>query len=130
MDIFKFNSKYNFILFLFYFLPVSFILGKAILEFNIILIIIIFLKDIISEKKNIGIFFENKIIFPLFLLWIYLGFNIHNGLDNDGNWMRALFFFKFILLIFAFAYYINLKSFRNKIINFLTIIIIIFYFDI
>lgn len=130
MDIFKFNSKYNFILFLFYFLPISFILGKAILEFNIILIIIIFLKDLISEKKNIGIFFENKIIFPLFLLWIYLGFNIHNGLDNDGNWMRALFFFKFILLIFAFAYYLNLKSFRNKIINFWTIIIIIVSFDI
>jgi len=66
----------------------------------------------------------------LFLLWIYLGFNIHNGLDNDGNWMRALFFFKFILLIFAFAYYLNLESFRNKIINFWTIIIIIVSFDV
>ena len=49
----KLIHKDNFILLFFSLLPVSFIVGNAILELNIIFIIILFLKEIIRDQKKI-----------------------------------------------------------------------------
>jgi O-antigen ligase len=130
MNIYIFKKKQNLIFLFFSLLPVSFILGKAILELNIILIIFFFLKDIIDEKKSFKLLLRNKSFLPLFLLWIYLNFNVLNSSNIDSNLIRGLFFFKNILLVFAFIYYLKLKSFRNKIINYWTVILLIVSFDI
>ena len=54
----KLIHKDNFILLFFSLLPVSFIVGNAILELNIIFIIILFLKEIIRDQKNLNQFFN------------------------------------------------------------------------
>ena len=130
MNFYKLSSKYNLIYLIFSFLPISFVIGKAVLEFNIILIIIIFLKDLIYENHNLKSFFQSKIFVSLIILWIYLIFNILVGLNNFENTHRGLFFFKYILLVFAFIHYLKIDSLRDKIINFWTIVLLIVSFDV
>jgi O-antigen ligase len=130
MNFLKLTTKHNLIYLFFSFLPISFIIGKAILELNIILIIIFFISDLIYEKQDLKKIFRSRIFLSLTILWIYLNFNIFNGLDNKGNIIRGLFFFKYILLIFAFIHYLKLVSLRDKIINFWTIVLLIVSFDV
>ena len=67
--------KDNFILLFFSLLPISFILGNAVLELNIILIIIFFLKEIIKDKNHLYQFLKDKLFFILLILWAYLIIN-------------------------------------------------------
>ena len=68
----KLIKQSNFILLFFYLLPISFILGNAVLELNIILIVITFLKEIINDKSELKKIFKSKLFITLLLFWIYL----------------------------------------------------------
>ena len=58
----KLIHKNNFILLFFSLLPISFILGNAVLELNIILIIILFLREIIKDKDQLYQFLQGKLL--------------------------------------------------------------------
>ena len=126
----KFLHKDNFILLFFSLLPISFILGNAILEFNIILIILLFIKEIIKDKKQLYIFLKSKLFFILLILWAYLNINSLVGINYENSLRRSIFFFRYIFLILAMIYFLNSESLRNKVINFWTIILLIVSFDI
>tara|TARA_B100000989_G_scaffold291319_1_gene265658 strand:- start:19 stop:1266 length:1248 start_codon:yes stop_codon:yes gene_type:complete len=126
----KFLHKDNFILLFFSLLPISFILGNAILEFNIILIILLFIKEIIKDKKQLYIFLKSKLFFILLILWAYLNINSLVGINYENSIRRSIFFFRYIFLILAMIYFLNSDSLRNKVINFWTIILLIVSFDI
>tara|TARA_A100001015_G_scaffold294878_1_gene373164 strand:- start:526 stop:1773 length:1248 start_codon:yes stop_codon:yes gene_type:complete len=126
----KFLNKDNFILLFFSLLPISFILGNAILEFNIILIILLFIKEIIKDKKQLYILLKSKLFFILLILWAYLNVNSLVGINYENSIRRSIFFFRYIFLILAMIYFLNSESLRNKVINFWTIILLIVSFDI
>ena len=103
----KLIHKDNFILLFFSLLPVSFIVGNAILELNIIFIIILFLKEIIRDQKNLNQFFKNKLFILLSILWMYLIFNSLIGINYENSLRRGIFFFRYIFLIFALIYFLK-----------------------
>ena len=81
----KFIHKDNFILLFFSLLPISFILGNAILELNIVLIILLFIKEIIKDKKQLYIFLKSKLFFILLILWTYLNINSLIGINYENS---------------------------------------------
>ena len=126
----KLIHKDNFTLFFFSLLPISFIVGNAILELNIIFIILLFLKEIIRDQKYLREFFKSKLFYLLFILWIYLIFNSLIGINYENSLRRGIFFFRYIFLIFALIYFLKDKTLRNKVINFWTLVLLIVSFDV
>lgn len=101
------NNYHNLaVITLFTFLPISFIVGNAAINFNILFIDLLFLLYCI--KSNFWGWIKSKTF--LFLITIYI-FLILNSLysfyfiiedENDGL-IRSLLFIKFILLVFSFS---------------------------
>ena len=130
MDYSKLLNKNNLILIFFSLLPISFIIGSAVLQLNIFLIIISFLREILFDKKKLKELINNRIFLILILFWIYLIINSLAGINYEVSLKRSLFFFRYILLLFAFKYFLEKELIRNKIINIWTIILLFVAFDI
>ncbi len=126
----KLIKQSNFVLLFFYLLPISFILGNAVLELNIILIVITFLKEIINDKSELKKIFKSKLFITLLLFWIYLNINAIFGINYENSLRRSFFFFKYIFLVFAFIHFLKQKKLRDNIINVWTIILLCVCFDI
>ena len=126
----KLIHKNNFILLFFSLLPISFILGNAVLELNIILIIILFLREIIKDKVQLYQFLQDKLFFILLILWAYLNINSLFAINYEGSLRRSIFFFRYIFLIFAVIYFLKNDTIRNKVINFWALVLLIVSIDI
>ena len=127
----KLVSKNNIILFFFSILPISFISGSAILELNIFFIIIFFfLKELFLDKDYFSRILKAKFFYLLISLWFYLIINSLFALDYEISFRRSIFFFRYILLIFAIAYFFRSEQIRNKVINIYTLILLFVSFDI
>lgn len=126
----KLIYKNNFILLFFSLLPISFILGNAVLELNIILIIILFLREIIKDKDQLYQFLQGKLFFILLILWAYLNINSLFAINYEGSLRRSIFFFRYIFLIFAVIYFLKNDTIRNKVINFWALVLLIVSIDI
>ena len=120
----------NFVFLIFSLLPISFILGNAILEFNIFLIIITFLKEILKNKYEYKKILKSKLFLILLFLWVYLNINALLGINYEISLKRSIFFFRYILLVFAFVFFLKHKIIRDKILNLWTLILLIVCFDI
>ena len=102
----------NKIIFLILVLPISLLAGSLIININILLLIIFFLIDL-YKKKNFKILKKKEIYF-LLLIWVYLIFNaLLIGKTEDGI-IRAVGFFRFIILTIVVAYYISYENFKYK----------------
>ena len=126
----KLIHKNNFILLFFSLLPISFILGNAVLELNIILIIILFLREIIKDKDQLYQFLQGKLFFILLILWAYLNINSLFAINYEGSLRRSIFFFRYIFLIFAVIYFLKNDTIRNKVINFWALVLLIVSIDV
>ena len=126
----KLINKDNFILLFFSLLPVSFIIGNAILELNIIFITLFFLNEILRDQKYLYQFLKSRLFLILSILWIYLIFNSLIGINYENSLRRGAFFFRYIFLVFALIYFLKNEALRNKVINFWTLILLIVSFDI
>ena len=122
--------KDNLILLFFSLLPISFILGNAILELNIIFIIVLFLKEIVQDKEQLYQFLKSKLFIILLFLWAYLNINALFAVSYEGSLRRSIFFFRYIFLVFALIYFLKNERLRNKVINFWTIVLLLVCFDI
>jgi len=117
--------------FLILFLPISLIIGTGVSEFCIITISLIFSAKVITSKK--WKLFNNKIFFLLLILWIYLiiNFLISESYQLADFSLRGLTFFKYILFIFAFIFFVKNKI--NKLLSvwsiILTVVLIDVYFE-
>ena len=126
----KLISNNNFIFLIFSLLPISFILGNAILEFNIFLIIKNFLKEILKNKYEYKKILQSKLFLILLFLWLYLNINALLGINYEISLKRSIFFFRYILLVFAFIFFLKQKILRDKVLNLWTLILLIVCFDI
>ena len=111
-------------------MPVSFIIGSAVLQLNIIIIILFFLKELLRDRKYFIELKKDKFFLSLILLWIYLIINALFGINYEISLIRSIFFFRYIFLIFALVYFFRNKQIRNQVINFWTLILLIVSFDI
>ena len=125
---FSFNLKnINIDILPIFFLPISFILGNAAVNFNLILIVLIFFYRLILEK-NIKVLFDKKNFFILFFFTLIIIKDII--FFEEINW-KSIFLLKFYLFYLSIIYFI-LKN-PNLIINFSKfslIILVLFCLDV
>jgi hypothetical protein len=95
----------NYLIVLFSIIPISLIIGNAVLEINFFFIIITFIISLNFNRKYLAEIKNDPILILLLLFWIYLIFSTFFSLDYSLSIRRNLFFFKFILLIFSFKYF-------------------------
>jgi len=135
---FKLNIIDKYIIIVLYsFLPISFIIGNAVINFNIILIDILFIYSIL-KFKNFNFQYYRKDIFILLLILLYLSANsfyqnfiIKNNQFIDEGLIRSLGLIRYILFYFSTIYFLKfLGKNKNKIFNFWTIILLIIIFDV
>ena len=84
--------KDKIILLFFSILPVSFIIGSAVLQLNIIIIILFFLKELLRDRKYFIELKKDKFFLSLILLWIYLIINALFGINYEISLIRSIFF--------------------------------------
>ena len=89
-------------------IPIGLLIGTAISESLILILISIFLTKIILTRDTI--FFKNTLFFLLAIIWISLIINSYFSLDLGVETLRNLSFFKYILMIMAFIYFFNIKK--------------------
>ena len=110
-----------------FFLPISFILGNAAVNFNLLLIVLIFFYRLLLEK-NIKILFDKKNFFILsFFILIIIKDNIF---FDEINW-KSIFLIKYYLFYLSIIYFI--LNNQNLIINFSKfslIILVLFCLDV
>jgi O-antigen ligase len=115
------------ILYLFYFLPISILIGPFASLLNILsLSIFIFFLNL---NKNFKYIFRNKVIWCLALIYIYLIFNTFISQNTYLSFSRNFGFLRFILL-FIFINYFFFKKNNHHIFKFWTLILFIVIFDI
>jgi O-antigen ligase len=127
-------------IFLFSFLPISFIFGNSRINFNIILLSILLLTYCFHYNK--WKWLKDDLFLSLFFLYSYLVFNSffahyrgfsidYNGIDKTSDGIiRSLAFIKFILLVYAFRILIFNYEILEQIIKIWLFITLIFIFDI
>lgn len=128
--IFEKETKYNiFGIILISLLPLALLSRSAILNSIIIIINLLFLFIIFKEKKFN--FLNNKYFYALNIFWASLILNVFFSIDKINSLERALGFLRFIILIFAIKFFLDLKSSKYKKIIFIiwTIIFFVVTFD-
>jgi len=130
LDILDNKNFKNFLILIFSLLPISIILGKALMEINILLIIFSFIIFILSNKKLINDINNEKLLHLLVIFWAYLILNSFFGIDFTNSIRRSFLFIKFILLIFSFKYLLLHFDILKKIIFSWTVILLIVCVDV
>ena len=110
-------------------MPIGLLIGTAISESLIFVLIIIFLTKIILTRNTI--IFKNSIFYLLIIIWISLILNSYFALNLGVNTLRNITFFKYILMTMAYILFFDL---RKNIIYYtwlltLVIVIIDIYFE-
>ncbi len=118
----------NYFLLLFSLIPVTFLMGSAVLLFNIILLDLSFLILIIYKKDYS--FLKTRPIKYLLILYVYLIFNSLISIDPSFSYARNIGFIRFIVLFAAFNYFFLDRSFYKKVISFWLVVILIVSIDV
>ena len=99
------NIENKNILILFIILPITLIIGSAASNAIILLINILFIIKILKKKELQ--FLINRWFYILLFLWFCLLANSNLIAGNNDSLIRSIGFFRFVLLIFAFKYFIE-----------------------
>ncbi len=120
-------TNLNFILLIF--LPISLLIGSAVINFIVILFDIFFLTEIIKKRERH--IFKEKHIYILFIIWFYLIINSFIGIDFENSIIRSVGFIRFIILAIGINYYFRkfYNYFVNNIIGVWSILFIIITID-
>jgi len=120
-------ANINFILLIF--LPISLLVGSAIINFFVILFDILFLIEIIKKKEKQ--IFSEKHIYILIIIWFYLIINSFIGINYENSLIRSIGFIRFVILAIGINYYFNkyYNQFIKYIIKFWSVIFIIVTID-
>lgn len=128
MNIINYSKKeknlFNILIFLIAILPISLLLGSAIINILIITIDLLFLY-IFFKKKEFNL--ENKISFYILLIfWLSLLVNLIYSSDFINSFSRCVGFIRFAILALAIQFFIENSSSKKKNKVFLTWSIIFF----
>ncbi len=85
--------------------PLALILGTLISEIINFLLIILFFYSSIVNKKPIKL--DDKIIYLLLIIWIYLIINLIISIDFKLSFNRSIFFIRYPLLIISICYFFS-----------------------
>ena len=121
------NLILNSLIFSICLLPVSLLAGSSVLNFLVILISILFIFETSLKQLN---FFKNDITIAIIIFWFSLIINILITGITEGGLLRALGFVRFILLILAIQYVLNIGGsvYRDKILKFWFLVFLIVSF--
>ncbi len=122
----KKNFEKYFLLFLIVY-PVSIILGATVSLINLLIIDIVFLYFLITQKN--WIFLRHYSIKLLLVLYLYLIFNTFISLNNEIGLARNFGFLRLIIFFVFMNYYFHYFNKKNFL-NYWTIILIIFVIDV
>ena len=89
-------------------IPIGLLIGTAISECLIFILIIIFLTKIIITRDTI--IFKNSIFYLLIIIWISLILNSYFALNLGVNTLRNITFFKYILMTMAYILFFDSKK--------------------
>ena len=92
--------------FAFLFLPVSFILGAAIVEISFFIFLVL---SYLIFKKKIFIIKLKKVLFFFLIFYVYLNFNSAFSVEPLISYKKSLPYFRFFLIICALVYYLNIN---------------------
>jgi len=109
----EYIANLNFVLLII--LPVSLLVGSAVINFVIILFDILFLIEVIKKKQKQ--IFNEKHVYILFIIWFYLIINSFIGIDYENSLLRSFGFIRFIILAIGINYYFN--KYHNEFIRFI-----------
>ena len=118
-------EKYFFLFLIVY--PVSIILGATVSLINLLIIDIVFLYFLITQKN--WIFLRHYSIKLLLVLYLYLIFNTFISLNNEIGLARNFGFLRLIIFFVFMNYYFHYFNKKNFL-NYWTIILIIFVIDV
>ena len=110
-------------------LPISILIGNAAINFNILLINIIFIIYCLKFKN--WTWLKSRMFLALFFLYIFLIINSVYSFffiveNESGGFVRSILFIKFILLVFAFSTLIEKDKILTKIkINWLIVTLVV-----
>ena len=119
----KNNKLYLFLIAL---LPASIVIGPSISLLNIIFLSLIFL--LFDFKSKFNEFKNEKVVIVLFLIFLYLIFNLIVSYDFKSGIYRSFGFSRFILLFFVINYFF-LKKENEKVLFFWLLVISIVTLD-
>tara|TARA_B110001452_G_C15038189_1_gene362615 strand:- start:95 stop:718 length:624 start_codon:yes stop_codon:yes gene_type:complete len=115
---------YNYFLFLFSIIPITFLIGPAISLSNVILIDLSFVILIIYKKDYF--FLKSKPIKYLLILYLYFILNSFLSVDYSIGQYRNFGFIRLIILFVAFNYFFFQKSFlKRMLISWLIVICVV-----
>ena len=109
-------------------LPIGLIIGTGISESIIIIIDVLFLVILISQK-NYSLLKKNQILY-LIVIWLYLLINYTAANNPEFSFSRSIFFFRYILLILAISYVFKNIKYQKIIFTIWSIIIVVITVDI
>lgn len=128
LNIKKINLKNILIVFI-AILPITLMIGSAVINTFVLLIDFLFLIIIIKEKKIN--YLNNNTFYLLIFLWTSLIINMLMSSEIDNSISRSFGFFRYILFIFAIKFILNKDKFHDKIIfSCWSLIFLIISFDI
>jgi len=84
--------------------PISAFFGSGIINFQIILLDLIFLYEIFKNKKYS--YLDNKFFYLLLVLWLMLLINLFFSINFNNSLLRSFGFCRFIFFVFALKFYI------------------------
>ena len=109
----KINLR-NILIILIALMPVSLMIGSAVINSFIIIIDLIFIIILIIEKKFD--FLNKKTFYLLLFLWIFLIINMLMSSEIENSISRSIGFFRYIIFIFAIKFVLNKNKKDDKII--------------
>ena len=115
-------AKINFLLISL--LPVTLVSGTLVSNITIVLIGILFLFEIINEKK--WNYLDDVNFYFLIIINIYLIFNSYFFSENEQSIIKSIGFIRFIIMAYAISYYFEkfkIKILRNWFLFFLLVTI-------
>ncbi len=120
-------ANFNFIILIF--LPISLLMGSAVINFVIILFDILFLIEIIKKREKQ--IFNEKHLYILIIIWFYLIINSFIGINYENSIIRSFGFIRFVILAVGISYYFNKynNQFLKYIIKFWSLIFLVVTID-
>jgi len=97
----EYIANLNFILLIL--LPISLLVGSAVINFVVILFDILFLIEVIKKKEKQ--IFNEKHIYILIIIWFYLIINSFIGINYENSLTRSIAFIRFVILAIGINYY-------------------------
>lgn len=119
---------YNYFLFLFSIIPLSFLIGPAFSLSTIIIIDLSFLIYLFFQKDFF--FLKNETFKYFLILYGYLIINLFISIDSNIGIYRNLGFLRIIIFFVAINYFLIEKKFLNKVLIFWLITLFIVVFDV